>query len=274
MARPARSRRRGAAHRGAGIFRREFWRLPTLPAWPWKTLAAGAMTAAALGAGVWGMVLLLDRPIQRVLVHGPFERVSVLQIEAAVGQLRGAGFLSVRLDEVREKVVAIDWVDAAVVRRRWPAEIEIVVQEQVPAARWGDSGLLNTRGELFVRDARHMPPELPQLSGPEGTELLVARRYLDARATLAAVGFRLRSLELDARGSWRIELSNGLQLRLGRENFERRLRRFARVAAPLLTPRLAEVGYVDLRYSRGFAVGWREGVPADAATIKGPTHDG
>ncbi len=274
MARPARSRRRAAADKRAGILRRDFWRLPKLPAWPWKTLAAGAVTAAAFGAVLWGAALLLDRPIRQVIVQGPFERVSVLQIEAAVGDLREAGFLSVSLDEVRAKIVAIDWVDDAVVRRRWPAEVEIVVREQVPAARWGDSGLLNTRGELFVSDARHMPPELPQLSGPEGTERLVARRYLDARATLAAVGFRLRALELDARGAWRIELSNGLQLRLGRESFERRLRRFARVAAPLLTPRVAEVGYVDMRYSRGFAVGWREGAPGDAATKEGQTHDG
>jgi cell division protein FtsQ len=263
-ARVARRPGPGAAARpasAAGFFSRESWRMPRLPAWPWKTLATGAVTAAALGAGLWGAGLLLDRPIRQVIVQGPFERVSVLQIEAAVGDLREAGFLSVSLDAVRAKIVAIDWVDDAVVRRRWPAEVEIIVREQVPAARWGDSGLLNTRGELFVRDARHMPPELPQLSGPEGTEQLVARRYLDARATLAAVGFRLRALELDARGSWRIELSNGLQLRLGRESFERRLRRFARVAAPLLTPRGGEVAYVDMRYSRGFAVGWREAAP-------------
>ena len=274
MARPGKSRRRSAAGKRGGFFSRASWRMPRLPAWPWKTLATGAVSAAALGACLWGAGLLLDRPIRQVIVQGPFERVSVLQIEAAVGDLREAGFLSVSLDAVHAKIVAIDWVDDAVVRRRWPAEVEIIVREQVPAARWGDSGLLNTRGELFVRDARHMPPELPQLSGPEGSEQLVARRYLDARATLAAVGLRLRALELDERGSWRIELTNGLQLRLGRESYERRLRRFARVAAPLLTARAGEVAYVDMRYSRGFAVGWREAAPGNAAMKEGQTHDG
>ncbi|NGX15227.1 cell division protein FtsQ/DivIB [Wenzhouxiangella sp. XN24] len=249
------------------------WRWPALPAWPWRRLAGGTVIAAALVAGTWGLALLLDRPIRAVTVHGPFERVSVLQVEAAVGSLRTAGFLGVRLEQLREQIVAIDWVDDAIVRRRWPAEIEITVIEQAPAARWGDSGLLNTRGELFVQDARHVPAELPRLSGPEGSEASVARKYLDARATLAATGFRLRVLELDERGSWRIELSNGVELRLGRQSFETRLRRFARVAAPLLTPRVAEVGYVDLRYSRGFAVGWRERGAA-AASSEGPTHDG
>jgi cell division protein FtsQ len=275
MARPAKSRRnrRAAQPRFA-------WRmpalptLPALPAWPWQEMVGVAATLALVGAGLWGTALMLDRPIRQVIAQGPFERVSVLQIEAAIGDLRDAGFLSVRLDTVRARIVAIDWVDDAVVRRRWPAEVEIIVTEQVPAARWGDSGLLNTRGELFVNDARHVPPELPRLVGPEGTERLVARKYLDARSTLAAVGLSLRTLELDARGAWRLELSNGIELRLGREGFETRLRRFARVAAPLLTPRVAEVGYVDLRYSRGFAVGWRPRAATGAANREGPVHDG
>jgi cell division protein FtsQ len=270
MARAAKARRRGRKMPQS----RFTWRLPKLPVLPWGRIAGTAATFAALAAGIWGAALLLDRPIRQAIVQGPFERVSVLQIEAAVGDLRATGFLGVNLDAVRARIVAIDWVDDAVVRRRWPAELEIIVIEQVPAARWGDTGLLNTRGELFVRDARHMPPELPRLEGPEGTETQVARKYLDARATLASVGFGLRALELDPRGSWRMELGNGIEVRLGREAFEARLRRFARVAAPLLTPRVAEVGYVDLRYSRGFAVGWRPPAPAGTAQNQGQRHDG
>ncbi|NHA16070.1 cell division protein FtsQ/DivIB [Thioalkalivibrio sp. XN279] len=255
MARPAESRRRGGRREPEPRFR---WRLPQLPALPWKEAGAAALALGVLGAAGWGAAQALDRPIRQVIVHGPFERVSVLQVEAALGDLREQGFLGVQLDSVRARIVAVDWVDDAVVRRRWPAEIEITVIEQVPAARWGESGLLNTRGELFVRDTRHVPPELPQLSGPEGSEQLVARRYLDARSMLAAVGMGVRVLELDARGAWRMELSNGFEVRLGRESFERRLERFARIAAPLLTPQAATVEYVDLRYSRGFAVGWRK----------------
>lgn len=255
MARPAENRRRGGRRQPEPRLR---WRLPQLPALPWRALGVAALALGVLGGVGWGAAEALDRPIRQVIVHGPFERVSVLQVEAALGDLREQGFLGVQLESVRARIVAIDWVDDAVVRRRWPAEIEVTVLEQVPAARWGKSGLLNTRGELFVRDTRHVPADLPHLSGPDGSEQLVARRYLDARSTLAAVGMGVRVLELDARGAWRMELSNGFEVRLGRESFERRLERFARVAAPLLTPQAATVEYVDLRYSKGFAVGWRE----------------
>jgi cell division protein FtsQ len=270
MARAAKARRRGRKMTQS----RFTWRLPKLPALPWGRIAGTAATFAALAAGIWGAALLLDRPIRQAIVQGPFERVSVLQIEAAVGDLRGVGFLGVRLDPLRERIVAIDWVDDAVVRRRWPAEVEVVVVEQVPAARWGESGLLNTRGDLFVRDARHVPPELPRLAGPAGSEKLVARRYLDARATLTGIGLGLSRLEMDERGSWRIQLSNGVELRLGREAFDARLRRFARIAAPLLAARVDEVGHVDLRYSRGFAVGWRPAAPQGRTTRKGQSIDG
>lgn len=268
--------RRGARrHGGRGKNEPRFrLRLPQLPAWPWRQLGAGALVLAALGVTAWGAALALDRPIRQVLVHGPFERVSVLQVEAALGDLREQGFLGVELDDVRARIVAIDWVDDAVVRRRWPAEVEITVIEQVPAARWRERGLLNTRGELFVRDSRHVPADLPHLSGPEDSEQLVARRYLDARARLATVGLGLRAVELDARGAWRMELSNGFELRLGRESFDARLDRFVRVAAPLLTPRATTVDYVDLRYSRGFAVGWREGGEAEDAATQGNVTNG
>ncbi|MGD9387808.1 MAG: cell division protein FtsQ/DivIB [Gammaproteobacteria bacterium] len=267
----AETRRRGARRKAEPRFR---LRLPQLPAWPWRQLGVGALVLAAVGAAGWGAAVALDRPIRQVLVHGPFERVSVVQVEAALGDLREQGFIGVELDEVRARIAAIEWVDDAVVRRRWPAEVEVTVIEQVPAARWGESGLLNTRGELFVRDSRHVPAELPRLSGPAGSERLVARRYLDTRARLAAVGLGLRALDLDARGAWRMELSNGFDVRLGRESFDERLDRFVRVAAPLLTPRAATVEYVDLRYSRGFAVGWRERVDGGDAETQGNTSNG
>ncbi|HKK03175.1 MAG TPA: cell division protein FtsQ/DivIB [Gammaproteobacteria bacterium] len=272
MARARKNGRRKASARQA--WWRPSWQWPAVPALPWKRIAGVLVTLAALGAGLWGAALALDRPIREVVVQGPFERVSVLKVEAAIGDLREQGFLGVSLAGVRERIVEIDWVEDAVVRRRWPAAIEITVIEQLPAARWGDSGLLNTRGELFVDDARHMPPELPQLWGPPGTEQAVAQRYLDARALLAGAGLGLRALEVDARGAWRMRLSNGFELRLGRQSFDRRLGRFARIAAPLLTPRAAEVAYVDLRYSRGFAVGWRENAAGDDGNQEERSNDG
>ena len=226
-----------------------------------------------IGVMVWGLVVSFDRPIGKVEVGGQFQRVTPLQIEEMVAPFRGSGFLSVDLDSLRASVEKIPWVDRARVERKWPNGVRVFITEHVAAARWGESGLMNTRGELFLKDARHIPQELPQLNGPAGTEAQVAKLYLDSFPRLLGVGMRLSKVELDARGAWQLTLGNGVIVRLGRQDVPARLERFIAVASPVVAARAAEVSYVDLRYSNGFAVGWN--VPTRVARdAEEPRSDG
>ncbi len=137
--------------------------------------------------------------------------------------------------------------------------------EQTAAARWGESGLLNTRGELFVRAAAHVPAELPRLSGPEGSESQVAQRYLAVQGRMLEAGMRIAALRLDERGAWEMDLDSGVTVRLGRRDVDERIDRFIHTASQVIAHRLNEISYVDMRYSNGFAIGWRnQGTPASA----------
>lgn len=204
----------------------------------------------------WGVYWSLDRPISTVEVGGAFQRVAPPDIEQAITPFRGEGFLSVDLDAVRDALESIAWVDEARVERAWPNGVRAFITEHVAAARWRERGLLNARGELFMRDAQHVPQELPLLEGPDGTEQQVAQLYLDTNPKLAAAGLRLVRVSLDARGAWELALANGTQVRLGRQEVYHRLDRFVRAASPVIAARGNEVAYVDMRYSNGFAVGW------------------
>ena len=213
---------------------------------------------------------LLDRSIQKIAIEGPFERVSALEIEAAIGDELRRGFLSANLEEIRERVQDLPWIDRANVVRRWPDTLEVSVTEQVPAAVWGERGLMNTRGELFVRDARHVPAELPRLSGPDGHASEVARRYLDIRRQLIPLGLDLRRVHLDARGAWNLALSNGVEVRLGRRDTDARTGLFLDVAANIVARREGDIEFVDMRYSNGFTIGWDEGSGATPPEPPGP----
>lgn len=232
-------------------------------AWLTPVLAGGLQSAlgvtgllVGLGIMAWGLAVAFDRPIGQVQVGGQFQRVAPVQIEEVVAPFRGAGFLSVDLDKLRAALESIPWVDRARVERRWPNGVRVFITEHVAVARWGEDGLMNTRGELFLPHARHIPPELPQLIGPPGTATQVAQLYLKTYPRLLEVGMRLSQVQLDARGAWELTLGNGARVRLGRQDVEARLERFISVASPVVAARGTDVGYVDLRYSNGFSIGW------------------
>ena len=225
-------------------------KLPVRRLWP-----AGAFVGAA-ALVLWLAGQVLDRPIVKLDVEGEFQRVAVGQVQAAVQEFRGAGFLSVDLDAVRTKLQAIPWVDHARVSRRWPDGLSVALTEHVPAVRWGEHGLLNDRGELFLQQAQQVPLELPQLLGPADTQPQVTRLYFEFAPQLLEAGLRIASLELDARGAWRLTLTNGVVARLGRQDVRARLERLVHSAGPLLAQQGSTIRYIDLRYSNGFSVGW------------------
>ena len=238
--------------------------------WPaffgdWRVyLRRGGLMLALVG-GLSALTWALDRPVRVISIDGSFQRVSPGQIEKAVAPFAHEGFMSANLADIQRAVETLPWVDHARIARRWPNSLRVTVIEQTAAARWGESGLLNTRGELFVRAAAHVPAELPRLSGPEGTQSQVAQRYLSVQGRMLEAGMRIAALRLDERGAWEMDLDSGVTVRLGRRDVEARIDRFIHTASQVIAHRLTEVNYVDMRYSNGFAIGWRNpGTPAQA----------
>ena len=231
-----------------------------LPAINWRRWGFAALTLAAMVSAVAMLSFFLDQPIQQILISGRFQRVSPGDVERAVkDKVRTAGLVSVDLDAVRREVAALPWVDTVSVQRAWPRALSVTVIEQVAAARWGESGLLNTRGELCANAATHIPPELARLSGPAGTQALVAARYLAAQGRLVEAGMHLTALRLDERGAWELDLADGITVRLGSRQVDERFERFMVTAIKLIAQRANDIAYVDMRYSNGFAIGWRSG---------------
>jgi cell division protein FtsQ len=250
------------AHKQAKRRKQKKVRTFRLPRIPVGRIVAPLVAASIIVATYQLTIMMLDREISSIEISGPFQRVTALQIEEAISQEIEKGFVGADLDRIRANIVALQWIDQARVARHWPSRISIVVTEQVPAAIWGESGLLNTRGELFVSEARHVPAELPRLSGPEGSSDDVARRYLAVREQLIPVGLDLRRVNLDARGSWLMTLGNGIEVRLGRRDVTERTSLFLDVVADIISGRAGDIEYVDMRYGNGFTIGWKGGTPS------------
>ena len=262
------NRRRSASREGSGANRSRAVKLLSglLARLNWRRLLASAASLAGVAAAVALVAAALDRPIESIVVTGRFQRVSPLDVERAVkASLNGAGLIGVHLGNISAAVERLPWVDAATVERSWPRGLTVHVIEQVAAARWGQTALINTRGALFAGDARHIPLELPTLTGPDGTEPAVAQRYLAMEGRLSEVGMRLTALRFDARGAWEFDLDNGVTVRLGRKQVDERFETFMEVASKIVGQRASDIAYVDLRYANGFAIGWRAGAQPRAS---------
>jgi cell division protein FtsQ len=76
----------------------------------------------------------------------------------------------------------------------------------------------------------------------------------------------VRRLHVVARGAWEMTLANGIDIRLGRREVGDRIQLFLDVATNLISQREADIEFVDMRYSNGFTIGWKNG-------SRSPVHD-
>jgi len=227
--------------------------------WLKPTLALVTVVASA-----GGLTLLLEWmndpgewPVRSVQIEGEFRYLQRADIQAMAEPLASDGFFAMDVVTVQQRIQPIPWVDQVSVRRVWPDALSIQVREQQPVAHWGARGFLNARAQVFEPQ---QPPELAQLphfAGPEGYERRVLEMYGRMQALLKPLKLGVGSLQLDARRTWRLQLSNGLTLEIGRGHPVQRVARFVRVYPAILAAGEGRVRAVDLRYSNGFAVRWQ-----------------
>ena len=228
----------------------------------WRS-ALARLTGFALMAVVATLAVtagwhLYTLPVQRVAVTGDMQHVDHDHLRALISDSLAGGFLSQDLEALREPLETLPWVYRVVVRRQWPDSIEVRVVEQRPIARWGDDALVNHAGEVFTPARLDGVPPLPRLAGPAGSHDLMMQRYLQVQQSLQPLGLRVEGLTMDARGALTARLRDGSELLFGRDELTARLKRFRTLYQQRLAGRSAGLATVDLRYSHGAAVAWRD----------------
>ncbi len=202
--------------------------------------------------------------LRAVRVDAAPQRVAAAEIEAVVrNELRG-NFFTVDLEATRRAFEQLPWVRKASVRRQFPWRLEVELEEHVALARWNDTGLVNTHGEVFEAGTNQV---LPGFIGQAEHAAEVTQMYGVFAAQLAPLKLEIAQISLSPRRAWQLRLDNGMVLKLGREQSQQRLARFVAVYPYSLAPLASTVSYVDLRYRNGFAV-YMSGA---AGTVKGET---
>ena len=231
--------------------------------WIWRPLFILTLAGIVLALWYTGMreyVGWIDRQIGAVEVQGATRHIDKAAVEQGLWAQINAPLLDLDLQRLHESLVEQPWINEASIKRSWPAAIEVQLTEEVPVARWGGKGLLNHEGDIFWPELKPEYEALPQLNGPSHETVRIMQQYHDLSQLFSRSQMRILGLTLEPRGAWDIELDNGIHIIAGREELMPRLRRFLDVYAAQLADRAAEVAEVDIRYTNGVAVRWKDGV--------------
>lgn len=212
------------------------------------------------------------------LVQHPYFRVAQINIQAAdSGSLKRAkvqdifqavrpeltgSFFTVDLQQAKQQALAQTWVKNIKIDRIAPNRIDVFVEEHEAAARWirngVQAGLINADGDAFHADYPHA---LPELDGEFSQLSLMLQQYRTFESRLKPLRLGIKRLQYSARGSWTLMLSNGIEVRLGKENIHAQLMRFTDLWAHTLASQAAYIDYVDMRYPDGAAMKRRDDAP-------------
>ena len=223
-------------------------------------LVVGLTLLSLLSAGAfWGVMRLQDPnnfPLRVVRIDGHFRHLQRVKLEQVISQAVKGNFFTVDLELIRKNASRVPWVESVSVRRIWPDTLHMQVVEQVPLLRWNQNSLLNTKGVRFTPSMEEIPNDLPHLVGPAGSEAEMFNWYQSIKPRFNKIGLEIALMRLDARRAWSITFSQGMEVRLGKNEVQSRLSRFLRLYPYLVQSKQLWIQRMDLRYTNGFAVYW------------------
>ena len=226
------------------------WNKPALLNWIANLLFSLSMVVM-LYAVLYVVVHLPIFPLKEVKIDGQLNHVSREQVQLIVAKHLKGNIFTLDLITARDAFEKLPWARKVSVRRRWPSQLEVTIEEHQALARWGSAALVNVHGELFHAASGS---DLPVFYGPGDGVVEVASQYDAFDKVLRTANLEIATLALTPRRAWQITTSNGMVVELGRTEMQQRLEKFAHVYSNTLAGLNKKITYADLRYPNGFAV--------------------
>jgi cell division protein FtsQ len=245
----------------------------------------------ALCIGIWHYITHLA--IENVNVRGDFKYLSHQEIEKRVGEHLSAGFFELSIHHLQRDLLEHPWVLSAIIQRRWPFTLDIILEERKPVAvfEWfksqstptvavDDEYLIDENYEMFMPVTKSQSQvswevleSLPVVVAKPSKLVSVMHNLEWANQRLKPFDLSVKRLTLSDRDSFELELNRRYRIILGRDEFQQRMKRLFALL-PLLEDqvglaRLKRAGQIshsvvnngknpliriDLRYTQGAAI--------------------
>lgn len=213
------------------------------------------------GLAGWRLLDPATLPIRHVRIEGNFQHLSTEKMQSSVTNVIRGGFFNLNVRTIKEALLAEPWVYWVVVQRVWPDGLRVNVKEQQATGYWNENDLLNDSAQIFSPESAVSIADIPKLSGPAETQMLVLKRYREIQDVLTPLAIKITKLGLSERRAWRIQLQQGPLVILGRNDVDSRIDRFTGPVIASLKDELSRIKQIDMRYTNGFAIQWNNNVP-------------
>jgi cell division protein FtsQ len=196
--------------------------------------------------------------VNRITVRG-IERLSKGEALAFLDGLRGQNIFRADLEQARRRLLASPWVADAVLRKRLPASVDVLVTERRPmgiARLSGQLYLVDDRGRVFDEfGPRYAEFDLPVIDGlaagkgqVDSARAELASKVVSALAVHPDVARHVSQIDVRDPNDARVLLdTDSAILHLGDRQFLERLESYLDLA-PRMRERMALIDDVDLRY--------------------------
>lgn len=213
-------------------------------------------------------------PLHTIEIQNELKWMPAEAISQVVLPYLDKGFFAVDVEAIQKKVTELPWILNSHVQRVWPDKISVSITEQSPLARFAETGVLSTEGNIFFPETQtNLPLGLPWFQGPQRAAKEMLKQYLDFLEMLSPLGLSISELHLSEDGAYQVVLDNGLSILLGKTALNERMGRFILVYPGQLKQETSRIAYLDLRYTNGMAVGWKTNAVKASNALKA-SHDG
>lgn len=202
--------------------------------------------------------------IENIQVAGKLEFASSLAIQDVIqDHIQDTALYEIDVERLQADLIAVPWVESAQIKRVWPHELHLTLEETVPIAVWNETQILSNRGDLFEPQNVDAHSNLPNLLGTTSQVDLITDMYRQSSKVLRQASLKLVELEYQDGLVWQLRVEDNTRaelqftLVLDGEKSVSRLYRFIE-HYPSLSRMEERPERIDLRYPTGMAVSWHE----------------
>lgn len=195
-------------------------------------------------------------PIKAVKIYG-VQHTDQKILQQGLIPFVSKGFFSIDVESIKDRLLQSAWVSKASVQRVWPDEVLISVVEKKPIAKWNNTSLISSNGEVFSPELNTYPEGLTELVGPPGQQIQILQYYKKLCGLFNPLHLKISRFEFAPLHTFFLTFNNGMKLSVGYKDVLTHLSHFVKVYPKIIGQRSNEIEYVDLRYPNGLAVKWK-----------------